>query len=117
MWYAITVFNESRVAWAMAVLITNIGAKYLTLHIDAHEVLFQSLLFKYLIILCLMFVTTRDILLSVSITTVVVAFISTKGRLCITPSCYINHLLFDRDDRDGASDDSDDDDQSEATDL
>jgi hypothetical protein len=111
MWEYIALFNESKVAWAFAVLLTNIGAKYLSLQINASEYILKTRLFKYVIIVSLMFVTTRDLLLSISISTLVMAFMARDGMICVTPSCYFARMLFQK----GPYDDDDDDRLSDIT--
>lgn len=82
--------NNNKVVWAVTMLIFNIGSRFVLTDItSAHERALTHVAFKRLVVFCMFFVATRDVVLSIILTLVFVLIFNfllhDKSRLCIIP--------------------------------
>jgi hypothetical protein len=94
--YAILVnaLNSNKVLWGLSMLMLNFGARYVVADLGkAHEIILSHEITKKLIVLCLFFVATRDILMSFILTVayivVVDGILHEKKRFCLVPKGVI----------------------------
>lgn len=82
--------NQSKIMWGVSMLLLNIGARYVILDLGkAHELILSSDIVKKIIVLCMFFVGTRDIVISFLLTIAYVIIIDgmlhENRRFCILP--------------------------------
>lgn len=68
--------SGSRVLAAVAILMTNVGSKYLSLELDAsHEKVLQDPLVRRVVLFCVLFLATRDIMVSLMVLGVILVLL------------------------------------------
>ena len=88
-----TCINDSKIAWAIAALITNVGARYaITPLSEMNQHILSTGLAQYIIIACIAFMSTRDILVSI-ILSAIVGTISQFAKNIGNPSTYYSRFL------------------------
>jgi hypothetical protein len=90
------ILNNSKIVAGVAMLLLNLGAKYV--HADlgkVHEMLLSNEYIKKIIVFCMFFVATRDIsiafLLTIFYIIVVDGILYEKGKFCLVPKTYYNN--------------------------
>jgi hypothetical protein len=83
--------NSSKLAWGLAALCANIGSRYVIQDItQAQERVLSHAIFKRFVVFCMIFIATRDVLLSVAITTLAWILLghilNENSGYCIAPS-------------------------------
>jgi hypothetical protein len=86
--------NSNKIMWGVSMLMLNFGARYVVADLGkAHEVILSHEITKKLIVLCLFFVATRDILMSFILTVAYIVVIDgilhEKRRFCLVPKSII----------------------------
>jgi hypothetical protein len=86
----LVVLNQNKVLWGVSMLMLNFGARYVISDLGkTHEMLLSNEIMKKVIIMCMFFVATRDILISFLLTVAYVIIIDgmlhEKRKLCILP--------------------------------
>jgi hypothetical protein len=82
--------NGSKLAWGAAALCVNLGARYLMQDVTPlQERIMTHFVFKRLVLFCIVFLTTRDLLMSAAITALfwilVDHLLNDSSRFCIAP--------------------------------
>uniref|UniRef100_A0A6C0B4S0 EF-hand domain-containing protein n=1 Tax=viral metagenome TaxID=1070528 RepID=A0A6C0B4S0_9ZZZZ len=93
--------NENKYFYAMAMILFNIGARYIEIDLDEHHKKFlSSTVIRRLLIFTMAFVATRDIIASLIITAsfviIVLNLFNKTSRYCILPK-NINELDLNND--------------------
>ena len=91
--YYIDSLNNNKIIIGLAILFFNIASKYLAIEIsDSEEALIKNLVTRELFIFVLIFINTRDIILSIILTACFVVLANTlfnsKSTFCIIPEKY-----------------------------
>lgn len=94
--YAVLVnaLNSNKVLWGLSMLMLNFGARYVVADLGkTHEIILSHEITKKIIVLCLFFVATRDILMSFILTVayiiVIDGILHEKRRFCLVPKSVI----------------------------
>jgi len=82
--------NNSKVVWAVTMLVFNLGSRYVLSDISvAHERVLSHALFKRVVVVCMFFVATRDVVLSIVLAAGFFIFFNVLvhegSRFCILP--------------------------------
>lgn len=82
--------NNNKVLWAVTMLIFNVGSRFVLTDITIeHEWILTHAVFKRLVVFCMFFVATRDIVLSVILTIAFIVLFNyllhEQSSLCIIP--------------------------------
>lgn len=87
--------NNSKVLAGLAIMFMNIGSRYL--HLDfpkSLDYLFKNQLLRIFVVLSIIFITIRDIKLSILLTLIYILLVKVllneKSRACILPKHYID---------------------------
>lgn len=88
--------NTSKIFWGVSMLMLNFGARYVVADLGkTHELILSHEITKKLIVLCLFFVATRDILMSFILTVAYIVVIDgilhEKRRFCLVPKSIIGN--------------------------
>tara|TARA_Y100000590_G_scaffold283041_1_gene318395 strand:+ start:970 stop:1389 length:420 start_codon:yes stop_codon:yes gene_type:complete len=89
-------FNNSKYFYGLMMIFLNIGSKYLTLDISApfHKVILSSKIMRRFCIFTIVFIATKDIMISLIITAVFIIFalnlFNDKSKYCILPQSFKN---------------------------
>jgi hypothetical protein len=91
--YYIDSLNNNKIILGLAILFFNIASKYLAIEIsDSEEALIKNLVTRELFIFILIFINTRDIILSIILTACFIilanTIFNTKSQFCMIPEKY-----------------------------
>jgi hypothetical protein len=83
--------NNSKLMWGLCAILLNFGSRFLVMDVTpAQQALFQHPLFKRVVIVCMFFMVTRDVLLSVALGAVAIvvleSLLNEKSRFCLLPA-------------------------------
>ena len=89
--------NNNRILWGVTMIMLNIGSRFVIADLGKfHESLLTNEYVKKLILFCMFFVATRDILVAFVLTIlyiiVVDGMLHEKRKFCIIPKRYIDEL-------------------------
>jgi hypothetical protein len=95
--YAVMVnaLNSNKIVWGLSMLMLNFGARYVVADLGkTHDIILSHEITKKIIVLCLFFVATRDILMSFILTVAYIVVIDgilhEKRRFCLVPKGVID---------------------------
>ena len=90
----VNTINANKMLWGMSMLMLNFGARYVVADLGkTHEIILSHEITKKLIVLCLFFVATRDILMSFLLTVAYIVVIDgilhEKRKFCLVPKSIV----------------------------
>lgn len=92
--------NENKFFFGLSMLFLNLGSKYLVMDISkSHEMFLKSTIIRRFTIFCLFFVATRDVYVSLIMTTVFIIFalglFNEKSDTCVLPKSLFDDNVTD----------------------
>ena len=91
----LTVLNQSPYLSAISMLMMNLGGRYMFMDISkAQESILKNAVFRRLTLFCIFYVATRDILISIMLTTIFIilqtCFLHEESLFCVLPHSIRN---------------------------
>jgi hypothetical protein len=82
--------NSSKLLWGLTSVMLNLGSRFLITDVTpAQQRIFQHPVYKRLVVFCMMFAATRDVLLSVTLSCIVIVLLegllNEGSRFCVLP--------------------------------
>ena len=98
---SINTIGENKYLYGVAMIILNLGSRYIEIDFSAsHKAILSSKFFKFILIFTICFIATKDIIVSIILTFLFVLFIMNlfheKSSLCVIPN-YLKKLDLNND--------------------